>query len=242
MKRIYLLLALVALMAAGKTTNAQSTDLQLLHITISDTMKYGGQTAHIIRWGFKNNGPTALVQNTDTIILERAYTSNGNNRLRLSLPTNGLPVGDTVYYADTVRWTSAPGSNPYTWCDTATAYRSGSMMMDPTQSNNTVCKTIPFVQESGNVSNIVAKNSMVLFPNPATTSVTIKYNLISAVKEAKVSVRNLVGQTVLVQNISDNNQGQKQLNIDVSKLSAGIYVAELQLDGAKIINKFSVVK
>lgn len=241
MKRIYLLIALFALLASNSNVNAQ-TDLALYHRTISDTMLYNGQTSHIIRWGFINKGPVALVAATDTLVLRRAYRSNGVNSIKLSLPANGIPVGDTVYWADTVNWTSAPTNNPFTWCDTVNAFRSGAAMTDSDPNNNRICKTIPFKQDPSSVENVVAENSMSLYPNPATSNLTIKYNLTGNADETSVKIISLVGQTVHQQTIADNNAGSKQVNINVSNLAAGIYIAELNVNGAKVVSKFSVVK
>lgn len=242
MKRIYLLIAFFALMATNTTVKAQSTDLRLKHAIISDTMLYNGPTAHIIRWRFINNGPTALVQATDTLLLARAYTSGGVNRIRLTLPANGIPVGDSATWADTVSWTSAPGTNPFTWCDTVTVFRSGTLMTDTDPTNNRICKTIPFKQDPASVENVVADNSMRLYPNPATSNLTINYSLNGNADETSIRILSLVGQTVYQQSITDNSAGSKQVNISVANLNSGIYIAELSVNGAKVVNKFSIVK
>lgn len=241
MKRIYLLIALVALLGVNNQTQAQNLDLEIYHRTISDTMRFGGPTGHIIRWGFINKGPMALNAATDTLLLRTAYTSGGSNRRRLSLPTAGIPAGDTVYFSDTVFFSSAPGSNPFNWCDTVRAYRNGSLMAETDTTNNVICKTIPFKSQVS-VENVVADNSFNLFPNPATSKLTINFSLLNSVNDAKISIRNLVGQTVLEQPLSDNSKGKKQVDLNISKLNAGIYVAELEVNGQKTVAKFSVVK
>lgn len=242
MKRIYLLIALVFALGAANTTQAQSVDLELYHVGISDTMFYGGTTQHIIRWGFINKSGTALVQSTDTIVLRRAYTTNGANGVRLSLPANGLPIGDTVYFTDTVGFSSAPSQNPYNWCDSAFATRNGTLMTDTDPTNNVECKTIPFVMQSSSVANIVAENSMAVYPNPATNNITISYNLNASANNGAIILRNLVGQVVHQEAIADNAKGNRQVTVDVSGLAVGMYTAELNVDGAKAVTKFSVAK
>lgn len=242
MKRIYLLIAFFALMGTINTAEAQTTDLRLKHAIISDTMLYNGPTAHIIRWRFINNGPTALVQATDTLVLARAYTSGGSNRIRLTLPPNGIPVGDSATWADTVSWTSAPGTNPYNWCDTVSVFRSGVAMTDSDPSNNRICKTIPFKQDPASVENVVAENSMKLYPNPATSNLTISYNLRNNADETSIKIISLVGQTVYQQEVTDNTSGSKQVNINISNLNAGVYIAELNVNGSKAVSKFSIMK
>lgn len=247
MKRIYLLMILFVALGAANTVQAQSVDLRVRHAIISDTMFYGGTTAHIVQWNFINNGPDALLA-TDTIVLERAYFTNGNNRLRLNLSSiGGIAVGDSASYRDTIQWTSAPAQNPFNWCDTVAAYRGSTSNManiipDPSPSNNVVCKTIPFVMQSSSVANIVAENSMAVYPNPATNNITISYNLNASANNGAIILRNLVGQVVHQEAIADNAKGNRQVTVDVSGLAVGIYTAELNVDGAKAVTKFSVAK
>lgn len=243
MKRIYLLIALVFAIGATNNAKAQNIDLELYHVVIGDTMYYNGSLQNIIRWGFINNGPTALVAATDTIILRRAYTTNGANGVRLSLPSTGLPVGDTVYFADTVGFSNAPSSNPYNWCDTAAAFRSGSAMTDTQPMNNFKCNSVTFIDQNPvSIANVVAENSMAVYPNPASNNITVSYNLSSSVTDAKLVIRNLVGQTVYQETVAENSVGTQSINVDVSSFSAGMYVAELNINGSKVVTKFSVAK
>ncbi len=241
MKRIYLLIAFIASIAATSTVSAQ-TDIRLKHAIISDTMFYNGQLSHIIRWRFINDGPVALVQSTDTLVLARAYSSGGFNRIKLTLPANGIPVGDSAQWTDTVHWTGAPAQNPFTWCDTIAAYRSGSLMTDSDPTDNRICKTIPFVQDPSSVQAIVAENSLKLYPNPAANNITINYSLRNNADETTIKIRSLVGQTVYQQKIENNSAGNKQVNLDISGFTAGIYIAELDVNGTKAVSRFTVVK
>lgn len=243
MKRIYLLLLFIAFTVAGNTSFAQ-TDVELKHSILSDTMYYFNppKRGHIIQWVIKNNGPQPLVAATDTFILARAYTPNGgSNRQRLFLPSD-IAVGDSVSWRDTIAFGSPLGTPTFNWCDTLFSFRNGTALNDTDPNNNTKCKTIPFVQDPLSVTNVVAENSVELYPNPASSKVTITYNQTGTANRASVSVKNLVGQTVLSQNIDSRSTGAKNVSLDVSGLSAGIYIAELDIDGVKTLSKFSVVK
>lgn len=246
MKRIYLLFAFVALLSANSVVKAQSTDLEIYHAILSDTMYYGGTTGHIIQYGFINHGPTALVQATDTILLARAYDPDGSGpqgrRVKIYLQAAGVPVGDTVWTVrDTVFWSAAPSQNPYNWCDTATAFRGTTAMTDPQPGNNFKCKTIPFISQVS-VETIVAENSLKLYPNPASNNITVNYTLLNNADETTIRIRSLVGQTVYEQKIANGSAGNKQVNIDITNITNGIYIAELEANGTKVVGKFSVAK
>ena len=243
MKRFYLLFLLVAFVGFGNTAQAQ-LDIALKHNVISDTMYYFNpvQRGHIIEWAIENTGMDTLRQNTDTFILARAYTpSGGSNRQRLFLPSDVAP-GSSVTWRDTIGFTTPMGTPTFNWCDTIVGYRSTVLMSETNANNNRICKTIPFVEDPLTVSNVVAENSMKLYPNPASNNITINYNQTGAATNASVSITNLVGQKVLTQDIESKSAGQKQVTVDISALSAGIYVAELEINGVKTLSKFSVVK
>lgn len=240
MKKIY---SLALLMVLSVSAFAQNIDLEVFHYNFqnNDTIKYNNppQTYRIIYWGFVNHGPTALVQATDSIYFYRAYNSGGgSNRTRLILPASGLPVGDTVSFADTVGFGGAPSTNPFTWCDTALAVRSGTLLNDTDPSNNTVCKTIVFVQDPLSVGNTTAAaQGVTVFPNPASTQVNIKYN---AGGEGYVAIRDIYGKLVYNTTLDKGLSGSQVHTVDVSIFSAGMYMIEVETNGVKSISKVTI--
>ena len=77
------------------------------------------------------------------------------------------------------------------------------------------------------------------YPNPATSSVTIQYDLAGHSTDARIVITSLVGNKVYVQPIS-NNCGKT--NIDISNLVAGIYFYSIEADGQIITTKKLIVK
>jgi len=76
-------------------------------------------------------------------------------------------------------------------------------------------------------------NDMVLYPNPAANRLYI--STCQNENFGRVSVRNLVGKTVLLSNNLNGSQG-----IDISELPNGIYIAKFETDGQIISRKFMV--
>lgn len=244
MKRIYFLF--IALLAFAETTSAQ-TDMQLITFgwKNGDTVRWNtsGTYGMIIQWGFRNVGSTALVQSTDTIMLRRAYTTGGNNVVRLTLPTAGVPVGDTVYFRDTAFFTSGPTPNPYNWCDSMWVKRGASVFPDPTISNNKVCYTLYFKQmPPASVGNVInGQNSLSVYPNPASNFVTVKYKFTSS-STATAIVKDLTGKTVMTNELGKNLFGEQEFKLDISSLANGLYIMEMFVNNDKQVIKFNVQK
>ncbi len=246
MKRIYLFVIALMLTFSATQSYAQSTDMQLITYgwKNGDTVKWNtsGSIGMIIQWGFKNIGPTALVQATDTLLMKRAYTVGGNNTVKLTLPTAGVPVGDTVYFRDTVFFTSGPTTNPYNWCDSIWVKRGANVMSDPSIANNRNCFSLHFKQMSVGVANVAtAENALVVYPNPAANTVSVKYNFVQAAN-ANVVVKDMTGKTVLSNSLGKGLVGSQEFKLDVSSLASGLYVMELYANDEKHVTKFSVQK
>src|SRR5690349_2768899 len=137
-----LLTLFLTLACFGFAANAQRTaDLELLNsLRTQDTISYntGATTGRIVVTAFVNHGPSALTT-ADTLL----WRSVGNGATyRLSLPTAGMPVNDTLYMVDTIVVNQAPTQNPFTWCDSLWARSSGVVIADPNTANNQACKTV----------------------------------------------------------------------------------------------------
>jgi hypothetical protein len=234
MKRIYLLVALMIGMATSAM--AQSTDLRLLSsLRATDTVRWNasGTYGKIIVWGFANLGPTALTS-TDTIKFKTPYMS-----LNLLLPSAGLPVNDTVYFIDTVFFNAAPATNPYNWCDSAYVKRGSAAMSDPNIGNNRNCVSMRFIETATSVNAVAANEAgLAIFPNPATQIVNIKYNFAS--ETANVTLRDLMGKVVYTKELGKNLYGEKQFPLDISALTPGLYMIELNDGKNRVVSKITV--
>lgn len=83
---------------------------------------------------------------------------------------------------------------------------------------------------------IAVKN---LFPNPANNHALLQYTMAGDVKDAKISLYNVLGATV--KEYSLNKQSQ-QLNVDTSQLPNGVYFYQLTVEGQKVATKKLLVR
>lgn len=77
---------------------------------------------------------------------------------------------------------------------------------------------------------------VVLYPNPATDQLNIDINA-ATLKNAKVTMINTLGQTVMEQNITE-----KKTSISTAHLSAGMYSVLIENNGAAKVEKVSIIK
>lgn len=79
------------------------------------------------------------------------------------------------------------------------------------------------------------------YPNPATSNVTIQYDLVGRTtgNNAQIVITSLVGNRVYTQPI---NNASGKANIDLSNLVAGIYFYSIEVNGQAISTKKLIVK
>ena len=78
-----------------------------------------------------------------------------------------------------------------------------------------------------------------VYPNPATTSVNLDYNIPAEVDFAKVQIVNLLGSVVKESNI---NRSANKLTMDVSDLQGGIYFYSVLVNGDVYKTKKLVIR
>jgi hypothetical protein len=98
--------------------------------------------------------------------------------------------------------------------------------------------------EDGDYSYTFIKNEMeqgtglLVFPNPASTEITVIYNLMDGVTNAELGIFNIYGQQVFRQQL---NAISSQANITLPSLASGIYVVNISNDGKSINSQKFVV-
>lgn len=244
MKRIYLLMIL--LVASAATTYAQTTtNLRVINNVsagASIVANNGSPYAYIFNWRFINDGPIALTA-TDTIHLKPEYRTP-SNPYNLLLPATGLPVNDTVYFSDTVNITastatSSSNNTSYQWCDSVWAVAGGTGAIKSNPTNNQDCDIVTFAIWKTDINEADAKvQTLHVYPNPATSVVNVKYNFGSN-SRADVVIRNVIGKVVYNKDLGKVS-GEQQFSLDVSNLSAGIYMVELHTNGKKAVEKITI--
>lgn len=89
------------------------------------------------------------------------------------------------------------------------------------------------------VNEIESINQLDVYPNPATTDVTLAFN--STLNETiTVGIYNVIGKLATTKIAKELTIGQNLINLNVSDLPSGIYNIELQLNGQKTTRKVVV--
>jgi hypothetical protein len=243
MKRIYLLVVLFVAFAAQSF--AQS-DLQ---ITTTWTLRQGGNKllvsggpgaypgADTFFYTIKNLGPMDLPV-TDTIFINTRY---GN----IYCPPTLIKKDSSKTFYNAVNLTPGPTQTKSETianqqrCDSIWAQKGATITNDPVIANNKTCNTFVTTYWLTSINDATNVHDMGLFPNPATNSLTLQYNVVAA--NNSVAIRNMVGQVVYQQELGRSN-GATQHTLDISSLAGGIYVVELNADGKSSIARVVVQK
>lgn len=243
MKKLYFLLSALLI----SLSSFAQADLQILHnLQAGDTIKIKptNPPQYNFAYGFVNHGPNALTQ-TDTIYLRTPYTTPGF--FTLTLPAAGVPVGDTVYFLDTVGFSSGPASGPMPWCDSIWAKNStNAIIPDTGMSNNELCTTVNILNLTASISETfgaVPSATVVnlnVYPNPAVSSISFDYN-VPVHMPVSVAVYDVVGRKVYQEDLGQQIGSQKK-TVNVSNFTNGIYMVELLIDGQKHVGRVLVQK
>jgi hypothetical protein len=78
-----------------------------------------------------------------------------------------------------------------------------------------------------------------VYPNPASQSASFDYVLLNPSVEAKITIRNVLGN-VVAERLLDVHQ--QTVSININHLVTGIYFYTLSLDGKNIVTKKLIVK
>jgi hypothetical protein len=97
-----------------------------------------------------------------------------------------------------------------------------------------------FAEIFSGVTTFSAVQELSLFPNPATASLTVNYEL-SIASDVQISVLNSIGQQVYTQTSQELPSGTQQAIIPVDQLQNGLYYLQLQSsEGSRIARPFVV--
>ena len=83
--------------------------------------------------------------------------------------------------------------------------------------------------------------SVTVFPNPATTAVTIAYELLNN-EDVVIEMMNNIGQVVYSKVINDNSLGKHSLKIETNDLAAGMYMLNIKTGKQDHVQKIAVMK
>lgn len=78
-----------------------------------------------------------------------------------------------------------------------------------------------------------------IYPNPAVNFADVTYDIVDNYKEARATVMNMVGSSLLEYPINNSNN---KLRINTSELESGIYMVQFVVDGKKVSTKKLLVE
>ncbi len=244
MKKIYSLV-FVLLCAIG--ANAQrSIDLEvtLVSPTASTTVE-NGKSFDILAVVKNLTGPDSLKQAGDSILwfvtLDGSimtFPVGGNNGTTWLRYNRGLMIGDTVHFNFPGRSISysAATDQSRTLCFNALPQSNkggNDTIGDPQINNNSGCATMTFKagQPAGIAQTTIqegARNVASMYPNPATTATNLSVTMHRA-GQVTIRVYDVTGRTVLTQNYGQKVKGDYNLPVDLSALTPGAYIYQVQM-------------
>lgn len=108
--------------------------------------------------------------------------------------------------------------------------------------NYSVALLVNYIYSTVGIGNSdISVNSLAAYPNPATSTVTVSYDLsgLNAAGNANLVITNLVGSKVVVRSL---NGTSGKVGVDVSNLDAGIYFYSIEANGQAISTRKLIVK
>jgi len=85
----------------------------------------------------------------------------------------------------------------------------------------------------GSLANLVDLN---IFPNPASSSLSLEFNM-EKPGFAQIRLLDMLGKNVLTPLNTKVQNGIQNFNLDISSISSGIYMVELEIEGVKYHKK-----
>ena len=165
------------------------------------------------------------------------------------LGTNAGPFSATALGNNTVNFTPSNSGVPsYTWIfgdgNTSTlekpnhTYTSpGSYTVTLIESNGSCSDTISQTISTlvNGINDLSALGNIKLFPNPAKDQLNLKVNATEQLNDCQLIIHNILGETVITQNIS-LNAGANSIDMNVASLNSGVYLLTLQ-NGKNTVTK-----
>lgn len=264
MKRIYffMLLCLLAINVFGQ----RSIDLQALpqYIGPSSTSKHpiatgekilysaDGTSSYWFTWYVKNLGPDSLKAG-DSLYIRAASAATHTNYVYVFptgkslkkdsiigiIPVTGSTQIPVVMTTPTGMLTSGTMTG-FQWCDSVWSKNAGTIT-DPTISNNRDCHSVDIIFWALGINNVTYEaDGFMLFPNPASDKLNIKYDFKQGARDVSVALRDIVGKIVYYKALGNNVSGTVNHTIYTSDLPRGMYVAELNFNGQRITSKINI--
>jgi hypothetical protein len=78
-----------------------------------------------------------------------------------------------------------------------------------------------------------------VFPNPATTSAALEYEITGEIREAKITISNVLGNGIGEYRLTRDN---RKLQFDTSDFAPGVYFYTLFVDGKSLFTRKLIIR
>ncbi len=217
----------------------------------ADTLRSGIRTPII--GSVLNNGPDDLVAGDTLVFVTKINTTTVLDVKVMTLP-KGIAKGEQLeIFKDSIMLEAAPGSisgtyvclevlsDPSTQAEINGALREISYR-DPEPELNEACNGV-YIDGRSTALTTIDKPAVQfnIFPNPASSKISLISYLYHGEKETHITIRNILGKTVQsLGYVSTTHREGEQLEIDISSLSNGLYFIELHNGAQKTSSKLVV--
>lgn len=152
---------------------------------------------------------------------------NSEELLFTSYSTNGYPLEGKLLYVDVQKASGAP-----TIEDLGQLYvfANGTEVPSSIRLRSQTSTSVDIAKDVSSFVNI--------YPNPTDANLTVSLPLVYA-KDVRIEFLNVIGQSVLVFN---NEQGQSNIDLDLSSFPAGLYECLISIEGKTTIMKKVIVR
>ena len=266
MKKLYLLLAFIAFSLNSFAQRTVDIGITVRKISIGNTyapdtmtanqtLFYDGVTKHYFIVSIKNFGPDSVLKGDTIYTRLAAHKIKGpifsDSSIIKMIPGGTLSVipisqinpGSPAFTFTPPLGAPIPYTATITWCDSVwvTAGAGNTAIVDPDMTNNFMCDpVIAKALWAVDVNTVTSTGeSLVLYPNPATTRLNVTFDLGGDVKDAKLVLRNVLGQQQYSHQFN-NVSGTLMHSADISQLPAGLYTAELHYNDQAVIRKLVI--
>jgi len=157
--------------------------------------------------------------------------------------STGQPMGATI--ATTLYTTTVSYTVPTAYLNIPVVFTNLTLLAFVSDANgkntNNVCK-IPITSTATSVNELAnSVNNVYVFPNPAVSNTTVTFNT-SEAANVSVSLSNVVGQTVLTENLGQLNAGNHNYSLDAANLQNGLYLVSITAGGSTMTKTLSIDK
>ncbi len=257
MRKVYVL-SLLLLTAASGAFAQRSIDWSVEEIITPTQLNSNASTGTSLSTEFvlKNNG-TDAVKVGDTILYQ-VSVSNLNNQIVVAYPaptsfafilaTKEINSGDTIHIARPLNTTAYVTTSVDVRFNVISYVRNGGSAdpitaeVAPGNANNIKQVNMTWWNPQGwnvSIEESVSNGSFTISPNPATTEISVSWNVSNVNSINKITVYDMTGRVVAS---SEAESGTFEKSLNVESLKAGMYIVEVSNGTIKSTQKLQVAR